>query len=141
MSFQSAAYIPTASNLHTLLVVNSFVFSRMDYCNAILSFCNQYSIRLLQRVQNCFARLVARLPRSSPTSSSIREFGWLRVSSRIDYKLCCLVHKCLYGSCPTYLKTLLSSASSSTAVVSLRFLHCPISKTAFVRRSFSCYAP
>ena len=127
-----------------LLVINAFIFSRVDYCNAILSYCNKYSINRLQRVQNCFARLVYCLPRYSSTSGVIKELGWLRIVHRIDFKLCCLAHKCIYGSCPEYLKILLIPAQSSVAPFSLRskyLLHCPISKTAFVRRSFSFRVP
>ncbi|MEL7307775.1 MAG: reverse transcriptase family protein [Pseudomonadota bacterium] len=129
-----------------LLVINAFVFSRLDYCNSVLSFCHGYSVKRLQRVQNCFARLVKRLPRSASVSSSIRELGWLRIEHRISFKILCLVHKCLYGAAPSYLRSLLSMAVSSGFSFSLRShstvkLFCPISRSAFVRRSFSFYAP
>ncbi|MEL7308753.1 MAG: reverse transcriptase family protein, partial [Pseudomonadota bacterium] len=129
-----------------LLVINAFVMSRIDYCNAILSYCNKYSIKRLQRVQNCFARLVYCLPRFSSTSALIKQLGWLRIAQRVDFKLCCLAHKCIYGSCPDYLKNLIAPVSSSATPLFLRstskcLLYCPISRASFVRRSFSFCVP
>ena len=130
--------------MYCLLLMLLF-FSRVDYCNGIFTFCNKYTIQRLQRVQNCFARLVFRLPRSSSCSNVIRELGWLRINKRVDFKICCLVHKCVYGFCPSYLKLLVSPTSTSYASTNLRshngpLLFCPISKNAFVRRSFSFVA-
>ena len=127
-------------------MTNAFVFSRLDYCNSVLSFCRGYSVKRLQRVQNCFARLVKRLPRSSSVSSSIKDLGWLRIEDRIVFKILCLVHKCLYSTAPSYLRSLLSLAMSCDSSVSLRShtgvkLFCPISRSAFVRRSFAFHAP
>ena len=82
---------------NVLSITDAFVFSRVDYCNGFFTFCNKYTIQRLQRVQNCFARLVFRLPRSSSCSNVTRELGWLRVNKRVDSKICCLVHKCVYG--------------------------------------------
>ena len=91
-----------------MLLVNGFVFSRLDYCNALFSYCNDYSLQRLQRVQNCFCRLILHLPRSSPTSLAIKQLGWLRIKDRMIFKLLCLLHKCIYGSSPDYLKQLIA---------------------------------
>lgn len=127
-------------------MVNVFIYSRMDYCNSLFSFCKQRTLGRLQRVQNCLARLVKRLPRRSPTSTAIKDLGWLRIEDRISFKILCMTHKCIYGSSPSYLKELLLSPGSVSSTFSLRshssiVLHAPISTNAFVRRSFSFTAP
>ena len=146
-SFRSISTIRPYLDRNTLLmIINACVFSRLDYCNAVFAFCNKSSVLRLQRVQNCFSRLVFRLPRSSPTTLAIKRLGWLRIEHRIVYKLLCVIHKCLFKSSPNYLNTLLTPAASSTTSFSLRshqalILKCPISRSSFVRRSFSFYAP
>ena len=128
-----------------LSLINAFVFSRLDYCNSVLSFCNQRTIGRLQRVQNSLIRLVKFLPRRSPTSDAIRNIGWLRVKDRISYKIFCIVHKCLYGSAPSYVNELIF-LSQSSVTVSLRSessptLYIPITYAAFVRKAFFSLAP
>ena len=129
------------------------MFTRLDYCNSfrilfrlIFSLCHKYSLQRLQRIQNCLARLVKHLPRSSPTSSVIKELGWLRVDDRVIFKLLILTHKCIYGSSPQYLKHLLFPVFSRNVPFALRShngvrLFCPISRSASVCKSFSFLAP
>ena len=129
-----------------LSVVNAFVFSRIDYCNSVLTFCNNRTIGRLQRVQNCLVRLVKRLPRQAPTSRAIRNLRWLRIHSRIVFKICCLVHKCIYGSTPSYVGNLISFSRSVQSSISLRShsvktLYTPITPFANVRKAFYFKAP
>ena len=83
-----------------LSFANAFDLSRLDYCNSILSFCNSRTICRLQRIQNCLVRLVKNLPRRCPTSTAIKGFGWLRVTDRISFKICCFVHRQRAMPCP-----------------------------------------
>lgn len=124
-------------------IVNAFVLSRLDYCNSIFSFCNKRTICRLQRIQNCLARLVKNLPRRSPTSQAIKELDWLRVSERVSYKICCFVHKCLYGNSPTYIANLLSYPSSVRTLRSQDSctLFTPTSRLVSVRPAFYFHAP
>ena len=136
-------YLPKCS---VISIAHAFVSSRLDYCNSIFSFCNCRTVKRLQRVQNCLARFVLGLPRYTPTSNAIFNLGWLRVDKRIDFKICCLVHNCLYGSSPSYISNLICPAHSSHSAVSLRsqsssFLFTPIAQSAFVRKSFVFKAP
>ena len=89
-----------------------------------------------------------KIPRISPTFSAIQELGWLRISNRIDHKILCLIHKCVLGSSPCYLKQLRSFPSIFVFCFSLPSfaygtlsLHCSISSSSFVRRSFLFYDP
>ena len=96
------------------------VSSRLDYCNSILNACTSRRLNRLQRVINVCARLVKRLPRRSPTSETLLQLQWLPVKQRIAFKLACLVHKCVYGAAPLYLRELLSPAASSDIGICLR---------------------
>ena len=104
----------------TKLLVTAFVNSRLDYCNSILNGCTLAQIQRLQRIQNCCARLVLKLPRMCPTSDAIRKLHWLPIRQRITFKLCCLVHNCIYGNAPSYLSELLAPAPSAGIELSLR---------------------
>ena len=38
------------------MIINSYIYSRIDYCNAILSLCTSQRIKRLQRIRNCCAQ-------------------------------------------------------------------------------------
>ena len=127
-------------------LINAFVFSRLDYCNSVFSFCNKRTIARLQRVQNCFIRLVKFLPRRSPTSDAIRSIGWLRMEDRIYFKICCIVHKCLHGFSPSYVGCLISPSESHSSVAlrsdDASSLYIPFTRhCAIARKAFYFHAP
>jgi len=61
--------------------VVSLVFSRLDYCNAILAGLPRSTIAPLQRVQNAAARLVARLGPYDHVTATLNERHWLSIES------------------------------------------------------------
>lgn len=128
------------------MIVNSLILSRIDYCNSLYGGVTLGRLRKLQRIENCCARYVKRLPRySHDISSEIKDLKWLPVSQKIIFKVCCFVHKCLFGSAPTYLCELIQPAASAGVSRSLRsqgavLLHQPISKTSHCS-AFSVVAP
>ena len=136
------SYLPLSC---VLSLANAFIFSRIDYCNSVMSFCTNRTVGRLQRVQNCLIRLVNHLPRRTPTSRAIRNIGWLRVNDRIVFKICCLVHKCIYGYAPHYVKSLISFSRPAASVTlrseSSAFLYTPVTPFANVRRAFYFKAP
>ena len=91
----------------TKTLVCSFVLSRLDYCNCLLSGCPQYLIDKLQRVQNNAARLVLRARKTDHVTPLLHSLHWLPISSRINYKISCLSFTSLFNSGPTYLSKLL----------------------------------
>ena len=93
------------------LAVLALVVSRLDYCNALLAGASQHLLDKLQRIQNRAARLVVRprAPRRGVVHITpiLQELHWLPVRQRVLYKLCVLVHHCVYGVGPSYLSELL----------------------------------
>ena len=52
------------STYATKVFVSTFVLSRLDYGNSLLSGCPQYILYKLQNIQNNAARLVLRVPKT-----------------------------------------------------------------------------
>ena len=128
------------------LIVCAFIFSVIDYCNSILIGCKQTTLNRLQRVQNSCARFVKRLPRFAHISTTLSDLHWLPIRLRIEYKVCCLAHKCIHGDAPDYLKNLLAPAHSSAIATVLRSqnaprLHQPLVHVTAARGAFSIAAP
>jgi len=92
--------------LNTL--VTALVHSRLDYCNVVFTSLPACDIQRLQSVLNTAVRLVAGSSRRDHVSSLLRDHHWLPVKQRVEYKLCMMVHRCLYGDAPTYLVDLIT---------------------------------
>ena len=71
------------------LLVSSLVFTLLDYCNSLYYGLPSCTIKKLQHVQNCAARLVWKAP--IPIHSSIDyvfdSLYWLKIKFRIIYKI------------------------------------------------------
>ena len=89
-------------------LVQSFVSSRIDYCNSLLANAPEGQINGLQRILNASARMVLKLDRSVHVLRPLvrDQLHWLRAPERIEYKLCTLVYKSLHGLAPSYLAEL-----------------------------------
>ena len=107
----------------------SLVFSKLDYCNCILYGLPQCLIDKLQKVQNCAARVCLKKRKFDNVTPLLRYLHWLPVSKRIDYKIATIVHKCIHGNAPPYIKELihrvpfrrtLRSASDTTILIKPR---------------------
>lgn len=104
----------------TRRLVAAFVFSRLDYCNAVLADLPAATLAPLQRVQNAAARLVLELRWNDHVTPALIELHWLPIKQRIVFKLCLLVHKSLNGRAPGYLSELLNPVSSFPERAALR---------------------
>ena len=99
------AYL-TYEQLRTIIC--ACIFSRIDYCNSLYYGLNSPLINKLQSVQNTAARMLKRNDIGTPLDEFIRKCHWLKVKERIIFKICLLIHKCLYGIAPSSLKELLT---------------------------------
>ena len=98
------------------IIVNGLVTSKLDYCNAALAGTNSFLLNRLQAVQNMSCRVILRLRKYDHISQPLRNLHWLKVPERIDFNICLLVHACVYGSAPVYLKELLPVVRTQAAM-------------------------
>ena len=84
----------------TKTLVNSFVSSRLDYCNSLLHGINASQLNKLQRVQNAAARLISGALWRDHITPVLRELHWLPVRERIRYKIATLLHKSMHNAAP-----------------------------------------
>ena len=89
-------------------LVQAFVISRIDYCNAILYGLSAIHVNRLQRVQNAATRLLTNTPRYSHITPVMINLHWLPVKFRIIFKVNLLTFKALHGLAPAYLSDIIS---------------------------------
>ena len=87
-----------------LLIINSFVFSRLFCCSSVWSNTSGNNIHKLQLVQNFAARIIlGGLRKYDHISDGLRSLRWLNVKQRLMVNDAVLMHKCLNGLSPSYL--------------------------------------
>jgi len=101
-------------------LVTALVHSRLDYCNVVVAGLPACDIQRLQSVLNTAVCLVAGSSRCDHAFSLLRDRHWLPFKQRIEYKLCMMVHRCLYGDAPSYLLDLITSSADATVRGGLR---------------------
>ena len=94
------------------LQINTLIFSRLDYCNALFTCLNHAALSCLQLVQNTAARLLTKANRRSHISSIFASLYWLPVKYRIDFKTL-LPYKAPHGLAHPYISELLHPYSTS----------------------------
>ena len=68
-------------------LISSFIFNKLDYCNALLISLLFSTIAPVQWVQNAAARLLLGLSRRDHVRPAVKELHWLPVVHRIQFKL------------------------------------------------------
>ena len=84
-------------------MIQAFVISRLDYCNALCYGITDELTRCLQSVQNAAARLVTDTKRCDHISPVLRQLHCLPVRQRVLIKIATLVHRSLSGNALGYL--------------------------------------
>jgi len=94
-------------------VVNSFIISRIDYCNSLLAGVPLYQLDRLQSVLNTAARLLVGAKKHDHMKHILLDhLHCLPVPQRVQFKLCLLTFKALHGLAPTYLADLCQPVAS-----------------------------
>ena len=114
----------TPDAMKTLLY--TFVSSRIDYCNSILTGVSRQLLQRLQSVQNAAARLLTGARRCEHVTPILRQLHWLPVRQRIIFKMALLVYKCRHGMAPPYMSTYCQPTRRlmSPALCPVRPTHC-----------------
>ena len=97
----------------TRMLIHSFVVTRVDYCNSVLSGITVVQTDRVQRILSAAARLLLRIPKFAPVAALIRDhLHWLPATKRIRFKIPLLVSKCIHQRAPSYLQELCVPAST-----------------------------
>ena len=111
----------------TETLVHSFIFSHIDYCNALLHGLPKNQINKLQRIQNMAAKLIFRQPKFSHVTPLFTELHWLPVEYRIKFKILILTFKGVHKVAPGYIcdmfvvKSFNYSSRSSSSIADINF--------------------
>ena len=125
--------------MHTEMLVHAVISSRLDYCNSLFFNLSKANINKLQKVQNAAARLVARKRKRESISSTIKDLHWLRIESRIIFKILLLVYKGIQGTSSKNIQ--LDFKAHNCRPEDFLKLKTKFCKTAYGRKTFSYNAP
>ena len=89
-----------------IMLVNSLILTKLDYCNSLLAACTQTEIFNLQKVLNNAVRFIFDVGRRDHITPFLKELHFLPIKQRILFKLSVLAHKVVYGFSPDYLSEL-----------------------------------
>jgi len=127
-----------------ILLANSLVSSRLDYCNSLYYHLPDVSINRLQRVQNSLAQVVMPfVKRYDHITPALQKLHWLPIQQRITFKIACLTFKTLHYQEPSYLRELITLHNPTRPLrsSSQSLLDIPNVRSENGRRSFSFAAP
>src|SRR5271163_3797952 len=93
-------------------IINSFIISRVDYCNGILFGVTKKQTLRVQSILNASARVLYGGSMRDHITPLIRDrLHWLRYGQRTTYKLCLMAYKSLHGCAPPYIVDLVVPVS------------------------------
>jgi hypothetical protein len=127
-----------------IILANSLVSSKLDYCNSLFYGLPASSLNRLQRVQNALARVVVpSVKRHHHISPTLKELHWLPIKQRIDFKIASITFKTLQSRQPSYLFEHLTPHVPSSNLRSSKkhLLVIPRIASQNGRRAFSFAAP
>ena len=87
-------------------LVTSLVRRHLDSCNVAFKGLLARDFQRPQSVLNAAVRLVSNSSSCCHDTSLLRDWHWLPIGQRVQYKLCMPVHRCLYREASSCLATL-----------------------------------
>ena len=124
-------------------MVMTYILPLIDYCNIILISATQSNRYKLQKLLNCAIRFIFNLhgkKRRLSITPFMEKLHVLPIDYRIQYKLCLLVYKCIYGAAPQYLCDMFSAKVTDSRLRSssdLLMLEATVSKTTYGDYAFA----
>ena len=115
----------------TKYIIQALVISKLDYCNSLLLRSADYQLNKIQQIQNMAYRIVCNLQKFDHVTSSMQDLHWLKIPYWIQFKIACIIFKCINGQALKYLTDLLPSKQktqqlhSSTSNIYPSILHRP----------------
>ena len=128
------------------ILANGLILSHLDYNNSVLIGLPLVTIKLMQRIQNLTAKLILKMRKYDSATAALKELHWLPIRLRIEFKICCIMHKCTYGQAPLYLKNLLTTNIPNLRLRSgqytgVKYVVPFVKKKTHAERSFSVMGP
>ena len=102
----------------TKYIIQSLVISKLDYCNSLLLRSADYQLNKMQWIQNMACRIVCNLHKFNHVSSSMQDLHSLKIPYQIQFKVACIMFKCINGQSPKYLTDLLPSKQKTQQLCS-----------------------
>ena len=128
----------------TETLVHSFISSRLDYCNSVLSGLPNCNIQKLQCVQDAAGCLTTHSKKYDHITPILADLHWLPVWYCILFKVLVLTYHALHGTAPPYIQSLLNPYIPGCVLCSASklSLSVPLSNTiAYGVRAFLLFAP
>ena len=86
----------------------ALVLFNLDYASALLFGLPNELLEHLEKIQRSAARLVVGAKKNDRITSHMKALHWLPLRQRIVFKLMVLTYRCLNGTAPRYLSSLVS---------------------------------
>ena len=96
------------NNTATEAAIHAFVHSKLDYANALYYGLPDYLFYCLQKVQNSAARTLTGTHKREHITPVLQSLHWLKVKSRVHFKVVLLMFKVHNGMAPQYLSDLVT---------------------------------
>ena len=89
-----------------VLLANTLVSSRLDYCNSLFLSLTDFELRRLQLIQKSLCRIVTRSSKFYHITPHLKNLNWLPVKYRVQFKIGLITYKIPNQGQPVYLREL-----------------------------------
>ena len=100
-------------------IIQALVISKLDYCNSLLLRLANYQLNKIQWIKYMACRIVCNLQKLDHVTPSMQDLHWLKIPYWIQFKIACIMFKCINGQTPKYLTDLLPSKQKTWQQCSL----------------------